>query len=206
MPLDVIGFGLGRSGTYSTKLALEQLGFGPCHHMEEVDPRSREQLALWMDAAGGKVDWERAYAGYRAALDWPTAGFCRELVSAFPKARFLLTVRDPEKWYKSISETIYPLVQATDRIPGELLPFLGMVRAVMQKTGFVFPATKTQIMAAHDAHMALVKSAVPEDQLLIFDVRQGWNPLCDFLGVPAPETPFPQTNNTQDFWNSVQAG
>jgi hypothetical protein len=84
----VIGFGVGRTGTFSTKLALDALGFGPCHHMEEVDARSPEQVAIWASAADGRVDWERVYAGFQAAVDWPTAAFCRELVEAYPDAKF----------------------------------------------------------------------------------------------------------------------
>ncbi len=125
MTLRVIGAGVGRTGTFSMKLALEELGFGPCHHMEEVDERSPREIALWLAAARGTVDWEVNYAGYSAAVDWPTAAFWRELAEAFPDAKFLLTVRRPEDWYRSFSETIYPLIRDADKAEPGLRPFLG---------------------------------------------------------------------------------
>ena len=206
MSMRVIGFGVGRTGTFSMKLALEQLNFGPCHHMEEVDAKSPEQIAVWASAANGKVDWEKAYAGYNSAVDWPTAAFCRELATAYPDAKFILTIRDPERWYASFSQTIVPLIQPTAKTPPELLPFLKMVMAVVQKTGFRIPSTKEEILTAFHRHIEIVTQTIPADRLLVFDVKQGWGPLCQFLGVTVPPGDFPKTNNTKDFWDSVQAG
>jgi hypothetical protein len=206
MALRVIGVGVGRTGTFSMKLALEELGFGRCHHMEEVDVNSPEQIALWRSAADGKVDWNAAYAGFDSAVDWPTAAFCQELAGAYPNAKFILTLRDPEKWYESFSNTIYALIQPTEKTPRELLPFLDMVIAVVRKTGFQIPSTKEEILAAFHRHTETVKSTVPADRLLLFDVKQGWEPLCRFLGAPVPAKEFPRTNNTKDFWDSAQAG
>ena len=206
MSMRVIGFGVGRTGTFSMKLALEQLNFGPCHHMEEVDARSPEQIAVWASAANGEVDWKKAYAGYSSAVDWPTAAFCRELATAYPDAKFILTIRDPERWYASFSQTIVPLIQPTTKTPPELLPFLKMVMAVVQKTGFRIPSTKEEILTAFHRHIEIVTQTIPADRLLVFDVKQGWGPLCQFLGVAVPPGDFPKTNNTKDFWDSVQAG
>lgn len=206
MSLKVIGLGVGRTGTYSMKIALEELGFGPCHHMEEVDVKSAEQLAQWKALAEGRGDIHAAYKGFAAAVDWPTAAFAPELVAAFPEAKFLLTFRDPEKWYGSFSETIMPLAVPSPETPPELLPFLDMVQAVLRKTGFVLPATKQEIIAAYNRHVAMVKAAIPADQLLIWDVSQGWEPLCRHLGVPVPERAYPRSNSTVEFWESVRTG
>ena len=204
MSLSVISFGLGRTGTLSLKQALEQLGFGPCHHMTEVDEHDPAQLALWQAAAKGDVDWNKAYAGYRSACDWPTAAFCRELTAAFPDAKVMITVRDPEKWVESFSSTIGTLTTSSDA-PPEVQPFLDMVIAMLRKTGFTVPATKEQLLEGFHRHLALVKATVPAGQLLVFDVKEGWAPLCAFLGVPVPATPFPRTNNREDFWADPQS-
>ncbi len=156
MSMRVIGLGVGRTGTYSMKHALEQLNFGPCHDMEEVDARSPEQISVWTSAANGKVDWKKVYAGYNSAVDWPTAAFCRELATTYPDAKFILTIRDPEKWYASFSQTIVPLIQPTAKTPTELLPFLRMVMAVVQKTGFRIPSTKEDILTAFHRHVEIV--------------------------------------------------
>ena len=205
MTLRVIGAGVGRTGTYSMKLALEQLGFGPCHHMEEVDETSTREVGLWMAAVQGKADWAVNYAGFAAAVDWPTAAFWRELAAHYPDAKFLLTVRDPEAWYASFSQTIYPLIEARDRARPEERPFLDMVSAVVTKTGFRLPATREEIIGMFERHVAAVKATISPDRLLVFDVREGWGPLCGHLGVPIPETEFPRTNTVQDFWSSTQA-
>lgn len=107
MPLKIIGAGFGRTGTLSMKLALEQLGFGPCHHMVEVFGKP-DHIALWQDAADGKaVNWEDIFNGYLSAVDWPACYFWRELSGLYPDAKVLLTLRDPEKWYDSAIATIF---------------------------------------------------------------------------------------------------
>src|SRR5690348_10695490 len=107
MTMHVIGAGVGRTGTYSLKLALDKLGFGPTHHMEEVLHNMPAQVPGWQKALDGSPDWAAIYRGYKSAVDWPTAGFVRELYEAFPSAKFVLTVRSPETWAESFSETIY---------------------------------------------------------------------------------------------------
>ena len=67
-------------------------------------------------------------------------------------------------------------------------------------------ATKDEILSTYHRHNQFVRDAIPADRLLVFDVKQGWEPLCHYLGVPVPATDFPRTNNTQDFWASTQAG
>ncbi|MBN9311101.1 sulfotransferase family protein [Devosia sp.] len=204
MALDVIGFGVGRTGTFSLKLALEQLGFGPCHHMEEVDPRAPQQIADWRAAIDGRPDWAATYRGYRAAVDWPTAAFCSELVAAYPDAKFLLTVRDPEDWYASFSGTIARLLAPDANTPADLLPLIEMAAAAIRRSGFEPQGTRQQLLAAFAAHTARVMATVPAGRLLVFDIRQGWSPLCRFLGVEEPPTPFPRSNSTREFWQSVE--
>jgi Sulfotransferase domain len=97
MALRVIGAGFGRTGTHSLKLALEQLGFAPCHHMYEVRAHP-EQLAFWQAAARGELpDWDEVFAGFAAQVDWPGARFWRELAEHFPHAKVILSVRRPTR-------------------------------------------------------------------------------------------------------------
>src|SRR5437870_2958107 len=106
MALKVIGAGLGRTGTLSLKLALEELGFGPCHHMAEV-MLHLESVPLWIQAADGNPDWEAIYKGYAATVDYPGCFFWRELEKFYPDAKIILTVRDPEQWFESTQATIF---------------------------------------------------------------------------------------------------
>ncbi len=201
--MQIIGAGVGRTGTYSLKLAINRLGFGPCHHMEEVLHNMAVQVPLWSAAVDGKADWSRAYEGYRSAVDWPTACFFAELAEAYPSARFVLTLREPARWADSFGATIYKLIAARDEAPPEMRDWLRMASRVIEKTGFPPGLDSDGLAAAFTAHNEAVKAAIPADRLLVFEVKQGWEPLCRFLDVPVPAEDFPRTNDRGEFWDRV---
>lgn len=203
MNMQVIGAGVGRTGTYSLKLAINRLGFGPCHHMEEVLLNMPVHVPLWSAAAAGEADWSRIYEGYQSAVDWPTACFFRELLREFPSAKFVLTQRDPEKWADSFGATIYKLLAGRDQAPGEMRAWLDMAAAVIARTGFPPGFDHGELVQAFNAHNDAVKETIPAGQLLQFDVREGWEPLCAFLDVPVPAEEFPRTNHREEFWDRV---
>jgi len=103
MALQVVGAGLGRTGTSSLKVALEYLGVGRCYHMSEVGGNPAH-VGLWIDAANGKPDWDRLLADYEATLDYPACTFWRELADFYPESKVLLSVRDPASWFESTQE------------------------------------------------------------------------------------------------------
>ena len=110
MTLKVVGSGFGRTGTRSLKDALEILGFGPCHHMEEVFANP-PQVPLWRRVIGGDHPaLPEVYRGYGSQVDWPGAHVWREAASAFPAAKVVHSVRPPEKWWASYSATIGKLI------------------------------------------------------------------------------------------------
>ena len=115
MALEVIAAGLGRNATFSMKFALEALGFGPCHHMSEVFADGRRQVPLWIEASRGNPDWDAIFAGFRASADYPSASYWRELAEHYPDAKVVLTTRDPDSWFESVSETIF-----SERMQGSL--------------------------------------------------------------------------------------
>ncbi|MGE0592787.1 MAG: sulfotransferase family protein [Vicinamibacterales bacterium] len=201
--MKAISLGVGRTGTYSLKLALNRLGFGPCHHMEEVLLNPATQVPLWTEAVNGRPDWDALYAGYESAVDWPTAGFWQELVAQYPDARFILTERDPDTWVQSFSGTIYPLLSQRDRLRPEALPWIDMSIGVIAKTGFPAGLDAAGLRQAFVAHNDAVKAAIPSSQLLVFRVKDGWGPLCAHLGVPVPDEAFPRTNDRSEFWDKV---
>lgn len=195
--LEVFGAGFGRTGTLSLKTALEKLGFGPCHHMESVFGQE-EQADLWLRAAeGGLVDWERVYDGYRAGVDWPGARFWREITAAFPEAKVILTVRDPEKWYESALNSIYPVsVRPQAGANPDFEKGRQMALAVIWEGVFGGRfEDRDHALRLYSEHREAVTREIDSDRLLVFDVRQGWEPLCGFLGVPVPDEPFPRTND-----------
>lgn len=191
MPLDVIGAGLGRTGTLSLKLALEQLGLGPCYHMLEVRA-APERLEHWNRiAAGEKVDWEEVFAGFRSTVDWPACNYWRELMARYPDAKVILSLRDPDAWFRSTQATIF-----SDAVQSGAPP--SVVKILTDVVGKDL-GDRESCIAAFERHNASVKAGVPAGRLLVFDAKQGWEPLCAFLGVPVPDAPFPAVNTTEQF-------
>ena len=200
MPLSVIGAGFGRTGTMSLKLALEQLGFGPCYHMVEV-LKNPKAPGYWEDAADGKaVDWEQVFAGYHSTADWPSTTFYKELADRYPDAKVILTVRDPEAWYASTQATIFakPLPEDADN------PWARMVRKVIGAQ-FGGPMNdKQRLIDVYDRHNQTVQRLIAPERLLVYEVSQGWEPLCTFLGVPTPREPMPKANTAEEFQRQQQ--
>jgi hypothetical protein len=203
MAIKVIGAGVGRTGTYSLKLAINQLGLGPCYHMEEVLHKMSVHVPLWSATLDGSPDWQAIYSGYSSAVDWPTAGFFREMLEAYPTAKFVLTHRSPESWAESFGSTIYKLLADRDLAPPEMKEWLEMSAGVIAKTGFPDGLSRDDMISAFTAHNEAVKSTIPASQLLVFEVKEGWDPLCEFLGMPVPSGLFPRTNDRAEFWDRV---
>jgi hypothetical protein len=204
MALEVIGAGFGRTGTTSLKVALEHLGYVKCHHMQEVIGRPEQNEAWYSVAVNGTGNWEAIFEGFRASLDWPSCGFYKALMEHFPDAKVILTVRDPEPWFRSTRETIYELRRSMPRwikwVP-RVRWTVKMLDAVVWEGVFHgrFEDAERSKQIFRD-HIEDVKANVPKERLLVYDVRDGWGPLCAFLGVPAPEdVPFPHENQSQQF-------
>lgn len=202
MSLKIIGAGFGRTGTLSFKLALEQLGFGPCYHMLEVFEHP-EHIPAWQNATNGSLpNWSNFFTGYQAAVDWPVCAFWKPLAAAFPDAKVILTVRDPEKWYQSIRETIYLTLTAPTRPDDkpELIAHRNMTRQlILQNTFGGKLDDKAHAIAVYQRHIDEVKAGLPPERLLVYQVSEGWSPLCKFLNCPQPDHPFPQVNTTEEF-------
>jgi Sulfotransferase domain len=200
MALKVIGAGFGRTGTRSLKTALEELGFGRCYHMEEVMKNPRH-LQRWGDVMhGGEADWESLFEGYQSSTDWPVAAYYQELMDVYPDAKIILTVRNPERWHKSIMNTIYQhsrKFRKFTRIIPAVHQFLdGMEKVVWEGVFHNKLEDKSHATIVFKNHIEEVKRIVPAERLLIFEARQGWEPLCAFLNVPVPvNKPYPHKNN-----------
>lgn len=200
MELKVVGAGVGRTGTHSLKLALEQLLGGPCHHMLEVlgDP---DQVPGWIDAIEGRpVDWSALLVRYRALVDWPGASFWRELSRANPDALVLLSVRDPDEWYRSAMNTIF---LTFDNMPAEVAPWMDEVRKLLRDQFSDRVDDPTAMIDAYTRHNDAVRAEVPAGRLLEWSLGDGWDPICERLGVPVPADPFPVTNSTDEFREMV---
>ncbi|KAJ3154525.1 hypothetical protein HDU86_004654 [Geranomyces michiganensis] len=211
MPLEIIGAGFGRTGTKSTQIALEHLGF-KTYHMSEVFAHM-DHIKTWEAASRGEpVDWEAFLGEYRATVDWPGCDHWRQMLERYPKAKVLLNVRDADKWYESVSESIYRITNLPEEITSKV-PQMQATSSFVKNTiwgpngvfkgRFLDKEFAKQVFADH---IAEVKRAVPPEQLLVFEVSEGWEPLCKFLGVPVPQDmPFPRTNEKAEFQARIEA-
>ena len=202
----------------SLKAALETLGFGPCYHMTEVF-ENPAHAKVWTAAWRGEpVDWRDFLGDYKAVVDWPACTFYRDLMQEYPDAKVLLSVRDSEKWYESTRNTIYEI----SRVVGGSM----VSRAVFGLVGLLVPAAgdigrmngemiwrgtfdgrfedRQHAIEVYERHNEEVRRHVPAERLLIYEVKQGWDPLCEFLEVPVPDEPFPRLNDTQEFRRRIQ--
>ena len=206
MSLEVIGVGMPRTGTMSQKLALEQLGFGPCHHMTEVFAHPW-QWPLWDAAAEGRLaDLDEIFSGYRSSTDAPGCYFWRELALRYPQAKIVLSMREPDRWYDSMMATIFTLRHQQSMSESAVGPILRKLGARMFSQGEAVrqaaasgPPDRAGMIAAYLAHNAAVIAEVPPERLLVYRVSEGWAPLCSFLGVAVPQTPFPRVNSSEEF-------
>lgn len=201
MALKLIGAGFGRTGTMSLKGALEMIGWGPCYHMIEVIKLEGAPEHWSRVTAGEAVDWEEVFKGFVSTVDWPACNFYAELAEAYPEAKVLLSLRDPEKWWDSVHNTIYQALTADHaNSPPNMQKQMAMAnRLILEQTFGGKFLDRDHAIGVFNAHNEAVKAAFPPERLLVFDVKEGWEPLCAFLGADVPDEPFPRVNSTEDF-------
>nr|WP_281496622.1 sulfotransferase family protein [Pseudohalocynthiibacter sp. F2068] len=190
--LKVIGTGFGRTGTDSMRAALNILGVGPTHHMFELE----EGMPLrqpWLDLAkGSQPDWDFLFSGYHACVDWPSAYYWRSLIKVYPEAKVLLTMRSAESWWNSFEATILKYIQSGDD-PNGLAKLL-----VAEQVFDGRPDDRNHAIATYNRNIEEVIATVDTERLLIHSLGDGWEPLCNWLGLSVPEVSYPSGNTTQD--------
>ena len=211
MALQVLGSGMGRTGTMSLKLALEQLGFGKTYHMFELFQHPENVTYFKQAERGEDVEWPALFGNeYQSAVDYPIARYYKQILAKYPNIKVVHTQRDPESWYKSASETIFWATKPDAKRKLELilkLPFSSTIRKrfkVLLYDGDLIDKefgknlkNKDEVIHRYNAHNEEVIKTVPAKQLLLFDVKQGWEPLCKYLNVPVPSNTFPKSKQNK---------
>lgn len=202
--MKVIGAGFGRTGTMSMQAALNQLGFR-CYHMKEIT-ETPGHLAAWHALVAGRqeMDWQWLFSQYEATVDFPACSYYRELMQAFPEAKVVLTLREPDRWFDSF----LTLQQTTDqfrvfRFMPRARQFLDFVDLLLPKV-FGDPRDRARSIEVFNRHNQQVQQEVPPERLLVFRVQDGWEPLCAFLGCEVPpNVPFPHLNEGRETLQSL---
>lgn len=215
--IKIIGAGLGRTGTMSLKLALEALGYNRCYHMSELlnDP---SRLKYWKEfQKSGKTSYDDLFDGYMAAVDYPAAALYKDLYRQIPGCKVILTVRDPEEWYESVKRTIYSVSPKSFKEIASLI-YRAMTNKNVRRVGPVFQLNDRLIWKKQfqgkfkDKAFAMdrfhqwneeVINTIPEEDLLVMKISDGWEPLCAFLNKEVPKIEFPLSNKRQDFKQKV---
>ncbi len=217
MSLKVIGSGLGRTGTHSLKLALEMLGFVKCYHMVELFQQP-ERLKYFKNAEKGKdVNWDELFEGYSSAVDYPVARYYKQITQFYPKAKVIHTLRDPESWYESASATIFwaskpyslKILKLAVHLPFSCearrrIPVLLYNRKLSDWEFGKDLKNKKKVIEKYNEHYNEVVRIIPKERLLLFDPKEGWEPLCKFLDVPVPSVNYPKSNTRQEFLSRVE--
>jgi hypothetical protein len=216
--MKLIGAGLPRTGTLSQKVALEMLGLAPCYHMVNV-LGNLDEAAHWRRGLEGGAPWAQLFDGFQATVDWPGSFFYKELVEFYPDAKVLLSVRDAEGWARSMRETIFGLFygdvlmhdlsSARGRVDPKWRSYIEMMQGMWQQSGLIDDGAATSqesMKQAMERFNQEVQATVPADRLLVWSVGHGWEPLCQFLELPVPDTPFPHLNDSKEFVERVIDG
>lgn len=203
--MQVIGAGFMRTGTLSTKAALEILGY-PCYHMKEI-LKNKGHIDVWHKLMADQVpiDWNVLFHEFEATVDTPICIYYKELMQTFPDAKVLLTLREQDRWYASLV-TLHTTIDKLRPI-ARVIPKLGkMVRFVDIMFDKIFGGSlqRENCIRVFNEHNAEVQKFVPPERLLVFRVTDGWEPLCEFLGCDVPEaTPFPHLNEGEQTIKSL---
>jgi len=207
--MKVIGAGFGRTGTMTLKAALEELGAGPCYHMVEVLWGDTGRLPLWQAAASGRaVDWRKLFDGFESTVDWPGCTFYEPLMEAFPEAKVLLTVRDPDAWYESAKNSLYATLIAGrngELIGGTSTPpspeaFAMISTLIWQGTFHGRFEDRGYAIEMFNRHNEEVTRTVPAERLVVHEITDGWEPLLRMLGIEHPPSDsLPHLNDQASF-------
>ncbi len=217
--MKLIGAGLARTATTTQMVALEQLGLGRCYHMRDLLADLDRGVPLWEAARDGHPDWPAIFDGYATTVDWPSAFYYRELMEAYPDAKVLLSVRDGDSWERSMRETVYAmyygdsamthLLRAQYHLDPLWRRYMDVTRSISFEDNGPYAGShhdRDALIGAAERWNAEVQATVPADRLLVWQPRDGWEPLCDFLDVPVPDEPLPHVNDTAGFKQMLNGG
>jgi Sulfotransferase domain len=216
--MKVIGAGLPRTGTLSQKVALEMLGFGDCYHMVNV-LSDLDKAQVWRGALEGRQPWDEIFEGCESTVDWPGSFFYKEIADYYAQAKVVLSVRSADSWERSMRDTIWGLFYgdmlirdlsyARARIDSKWCGYLELMEEMWQQSGLIPDGAETDpetMKSAMERFNEQVQETIPADRLLVFSVADGWEPLCEFLEVPVPDTPFPHLNDSKVFSERIIDG
>jgi hypothetical protein len=217
--MKLLGAGLPRTATTTQMIALEMLGL-PCYHMRDMMSDLETSVPQWRKAFEGQGDWDEIFAGKESTVDWPAAYHYAELMDVYPDAKVLLSVRDADSWVRSMDNTItqifygdtlmHHLARAQYHVDPNYKAWIDLLTDMNfgEERG-VWAGTNGEagrMAEAMERWNREVQEIVPADRLLVWNPKEGWDPLCEFLEIPVPEQPLPNVNDTENFQKNLIMG
>ena len=215
--MKLIGAGLPRTATTTQMIALEMLGL-PCYHMRDMMADPSTSIPQWRQGLEGNGPWDELFAGKESIVDWPGSYHWRELMDVYPEAKVLLSVRSPESWVESMNNTIaaiwfgdnlmHHLAQAQYYVDPLYASWLDLLNDMWTKADIMVNSggDAAEMAAGMERWNQEVIDTVPSDRLLVWNPKDGWEPLCELLDVPVPDTPLPNVNDTENFQKNLIMG
>lgn len=198
------------------KVALEILYGNECYHWDSV-PENLPDCDLWIEALNAKYfdkgkpytrkEWDALLGHVSAVTDIPANDFGPELIEAYPEAKVILVEREIDSWFRSWDD-IFLKPSASPMLPFITLLDPGGIGKMQDiVTRRIGPGSwnsrnpqelRDNARTYYRAHYARIRAAAPKERLLEHKLGDGWEPLCEFLGVPVPDVPFPRVNERQE--------
>jgi Sulfotransferase domain len=213
--MKLIGAGLPRTATTTQMIALEMLGL-PCYHMRDMMADKATSIPQWRQALEGDGPWDELFEGKESVVDWPGSYHWRELMEVYPDAKVLLSVRSPESWVESMQNTIsqiffgdtlmHHLVRSQYQLDAEYAAWIDLLSDMWDRAGVVQGGDEQRMAETFEQWNQNVIDTVPADRLLVWHPRDGWEPLCELLDLPVPDTPVPNVNDTENFQKNLIMG
>ena len=203
----VICAGFLKTGTKSIAKALRHLGFT----VFDWEEQTFDFLDHWVDVFqnGAKPDVKLVYQNADACVDTPGYFFFEEILEAFPDCKVILSVREEDSWIESTVCQLNSLYALRSKVVSMLSPTARKMRDVVADSfhnaaiGTCNTKSTYVMRKRYRIHNHRVKSIVPADKLLVYNVKQGWKPLCDFLECEVPTMAFPHENIKSEITNMV---
>ena len=212
--MKLIGAGLPRTATTTQMIALEMLGL-PCYHMRDMMADPATSVPQFRKALEGDADWDEIFEGKESIVDWPGSYHWRELMDVYPDAKVLLSVRSAESWVDSMHKTIaaiwfgdslmHHLAQAQYQIDPVYASWLDVLHDMWTEAGMMVGSkADPEMMAAEmEEWNQAVIDTVPAERLLVWNPKDGWEPLCELLDLDVPSEPLPHVNDVETFQKAL---
>ncbi|KAF7192948.1 hypothetical protein HII31_05759, partial [Pseudocercospora fuligena] len=213
-PMKVLCLGMSRTGTLATYAALQHLGINSYHFAEAFSDMDNGALRKWRKAIEAKYfgntkvkkletadDFDEMLWRYEAVADIPCILFSTELLRAYPEAKVVLTTRDPDSWLRSATSIIYGILDLKiwkflewyDRNCAN--DYMKIIKYALEIWTGGDPRNHEALREGFLEHNEEIMRIVDKDRLLVFHPKDGWEPLCEHLGMKVPEgVEFPRIN------------